>query len=566
MKIHDYVRKGNIKVVSDLINEGFYVDCVDKKNSYQTPLMIAVSNSDVDIDMVHFLVENGADIDAVGGKYKSTVIDLAIQAGNVNKIRFLLDAGADISYRNSDGYDILINAMYGRDIKQDKNLLPILNLLIEKGVEVNGVSSYGESALKVAYRHGRFDAVKLLLDSGADDKQLHWTYLIEAIAFGTVEDVKILLEAGADIYDLDCWNRNAFFLSLETGDLEKAKVLLPFTPSGDDSSFWWTSPLFYPIKYNNIEILEWLILEGFDIEATDEYENTPLMEAAEHGATDCVKILLEAGADISKVDDCNENAIKKAANLEIVKMLLPGSEDWSDISNEIRLSLLGVGDEESIEEIKHTKDKTAKFPRFGITNPEIMKNNFWEAMIRSGVDAYYARNGDEKNIFAEASIWCYQRFGRTTTMLPDGRIIEIAGEHEDYYDPDFCIYNDVVVFDGQGNFQIYGYPSDVFPPTDFHSATLVDNYIYIIGSLGYQNEIIPGETPVYQLDYNTFQIQKIKTTGDKPGWISKHKAKFQQPSQIYISGGKIQTQKDYINNPVDYILNLTNFEWSRINP
>ena len=35
-------------------------------------------------------------------------------------------------------------------------------------------------------------------------------------------------------------------------------------------------------------------------------------------------------------------------------MLLPGSEDWSDISNEIRFSLLGVGDEESIEEIKHT--------------------------------------------------------------------------------------------------------------------------------------------------------------------------------------------------------------------
>ena len=84
--------------------------------------------------------------------------------------------------------------------------------------------------------------------------------------------------------------------------------------------------------------------------------------------------------------------------------------------------------------------------------------------------------------------------------------------------------------------------------------------------MGYQNERIPGETPVYQLDYNTFQIQKIKTTGDKPGWISKHKAKFQQPSQIYIRGGKIQTQKDYIDNPVDYILDLTNFEWSRINP
>jgi hypothetical protein len=31
------------------------------------------------------------------------------------------------------------------------------------------------------------------------------------------------------------------------------------------------------------------------------------------------------------------------------------------------------------------------------------------------------------------------------TLLPDGRAIQIGGEHEDYYDPDFCIYNDVFV-------------------------------------------------------------------------------------------------------------------------
>ncbi|BAY86242.1 ankyrin [Calothrix parasitica NIES-267] len=567
MKIHDYVRKGNIKEVSRLINQkDVYIDCVDKDNSYKTPLMIAVINPDIDIDMVRFLVENGADIDAVGGNNQSRIIDLAIQAGSQDKIRFLLDAGADINYRNSDSYDILINAMYGRDIKQDENLLPILNLLIEKGVEVSSVSSYGESALKVAYGHGRFDVVKLLLDAGADEKQLHWTYLIETVAFGTVEEVKILLEAGADIYHLDCWNRNAFFLSLETGDLEKAKVLLSFTPSRDDSSFWWKSPLFYPIKYNYHEILKWLILEGFDIEETDEYLNTPLMEAAESGAIDCVRILLEAGADTSKVDDLNESAIKKAANLEVFKMLVSGSEDLSDISDEIRILLLGVADEESIEEIKHTKDKTAKFPRFGIKNPEIIENEFWEAMIRSGDAAYTSRSDNDS---LNNPIWCYQRFGRTTTILPDERIIEIAGEHEDFYDPDFCIYNDVVVFDGKGNFQIYGYPSDVFPPTDFHSATLVDNYIYIIGNLGYKSQRIINETPVYRLDCDSFQIQKIKTIGDKPGWISRHKAKFQPPSQICISGGQlwkiVDSKKDLVDNTLDYILNLNNFEWNCTN-
>lgn len=210
-------------------------------------------------------------------------------------------------------------------------------------------------------------------------------------------------------------------------------------------------------------------------------------------------------------------------------------------------------------------DKSQKFPRFGNSNPKIIENEFWEAMIRSGAAAYTSRSDNDS---LNNPIWCYQRFGRTTTMLPDGRIIKIAGEHEDFYDPDFCIYNDVVVFDGKWNFQIYGYPEDVFPPTDFHSATLVGNYIYIIGSLGYMNLRFPNETPVYRLDCDSFQIEKITTTGDKPGWISEHKAQFQSSSQILISGGQlwkiIDDKNSLVDNTLDYILNLNTFEWNCI--
>jgi hypothetical protein len=70
--------------------------------------------------------------------------------------------------------------------------------------------------------------------------------------------------------------------------------------------------------------------------------------------------------------------------------------------------------------------------------------------------------------------------------LPPGRVIEIPGEHEGFYDTNFCIFNDVIVHRGDGSFDIYGCPLDIFPPTDFHTATLVGNSIYIIGSLGYR--------------------------------------------------------------------------------
>jgi hypothetical protein len=106
------------------------------------------------------------------------------------------------------------------------------------------------------------------------------------------------------------------------------------------------------------------------------------------------------------------------------------------------------------------------------------------------------------------------RFGRG----PDGRVVYIAGEHEDYYDPDFYIYNDVVVIDRDGSIAINGYSRDVFPPTDFHSGTLVGGAIFIIGSLGYQHQRVVGSTPVFRLDIDTMIIGPVATTGEAH-WI-----------------------------------------------
>jgi len=70
----------------------------------------------------------------------------------------------------------------------------------------------------------------------------------------------------------------------------------------------------------------------------------------------------------------------------------------------------------------------------------------------------------------DGPIWTFDRMGATQCNLSDGRILCIGGEHEDYYDPDFCIYNDVIVFGPAGEIEIYGYPEEVFPPTSGRSS------------------------------------------------------------------------------------------------
>src|SRR5262249_20353236 len=158
-------------------------------------------------------------------------------------------------------------------------------------------------------------------------------------------------------------------------------------------------------------------------------------------------------------------------------------------------------------------------------HPEWVENELWQQSIRENWSAHELRKhlGVEtdhtdhrrhlaKSTYREASrgpFWSWQRFGRTSTALPDGRVIHIAGEHEDFYDPDFGIDNDLVVESPGGRREFYLYPKDVFPPTDFHSATLVGLEIVLIGSVGYKDLQRIGETQVLKLDTRTLHIHPV---------------------------------------------------------
>lgn len=82
----------------------------------------------------------------------------------------------------------------------------------------------------------------------------------------------------------------------------------------------------------------------------------------------------------------------------------------------------------------------------GTANPSVMNKPFWIFQVGpAGLLAWTARTtfGNAEDPFADSDVpvWCFVRYGATRTKLPDGRVVCIGGEHEDAYDPDFCIYN-----------------------------------------------------------------------------------------------------------------------------
>jgi hypothetical protein len=217
--------------------------------------------------------------------------------------------------------------------------------------------------------------------------------------------------------------------------------------------------------------------------------------------------------------------------------------------------------------------------RFGTAHPEWVKNELWEQAIREEWSGYALRQhlGIElesrhfRQDFSHSTyrdttpgpFWSWQRFGRTSTPLPDGRVIHIAGEHEDSYDPDFCIYNDVVVEYAGDRREFYLYPKDVFPPTDFHTATLVGHEIVLIGSLGYRDLRRIGQTQVLTLNTQTLRIERVTTAGEGPGWVSRHTAEKLGDASILVVGGKVATADDYEPNTGVFELDLATMTWRR---
>ena len=142
----------------------------------------------------------------------------------------------------------------------------------------------------------------------------------------------------------------------------------------------------------------------------------------------------------------------------------------------------------------------------------------------------------------------------------------ISGEHEDHYDADFFIYNDVVVAAPDGPVEIYGYPLDAFPATDFHSATLVDGAILIIGNLGYHGERRAGYTQVLRLDLATLAMTRIETSGSNPGWIHDHSATLDDRHGIIVTGGKVDPGDgpSLVENIDDWRLDIDTWQWERL--
>lgn len=155
-------------------------EVVNKKSEdipHFTPLMLAADLGYQDI--VKFLLENKADVNALDS-LNTPALFYAARKGHLEIVRLLLNYGAPVSVINKQGNNILLDILrsYGANLADSKNkeqfkknIFAIIELLIDKGANVNAQGSAAEgrrTPILWAASWREYDLIKLLLRKKAD--------------------------------------------------------------------------------------------------------------------------------------------------------------------------------------------------------------------------------------------------------------------------------------------------------------------------------------------------------------------------------------------------------------
>ncbi|MDC1295782.1 ankyrin repeat domain-containing protein [Myxococcota bacterium] len=240
-------------------------------NSYdvhgETPLLKAVALQQV--DNVRRLLALGADPDLTS-ELRNTplgeVSNLSSPEIRLGVARALLNSGAEVDRKNSNGFTPLVLAA-------QMGHTNLIELLISHGAEVdllNGYPPNRQAALLNAVWFGRVDAVKTLLDAGADpeltDHGQDTPLGTAAFLSGRIDEARLLLDVGADV---DRKNSNGM------------------------------APLALAAQVGHSSVVELLISHGADVDMMNGLppSETALLNAVIKGHLDVVRVLLDAGAD-----------------------------------------------------------------------------------------------------------------------------------------------------------------------------------------------------------------------------------------------------------------------------
>uniref|UniRef100_A0A674C330 Poly [ADP-ribose] polymerase n=1 Tax=Salmo trutta TaxID=8032 RepID=A0A674C330_SALTR len=269
----------------------------------------------------------------------STPLHFAAGYNRVAVVEYLLHHGADVHAKDKGGLVPLHNACsYGH--------YEVAELLVRHGASVNVADLWKFTPLHEAAAKGKYEICKLLLKHGADPtkKNRDGNMPLDMVKDGDT-DIQDLLRGDAALLDAakkgclarvqklcspenincrDTQGRNSTPLHLAAGynNLEVAEYLLEHGADVNAQDKGGLIPLHNAASYGHVDIAALLIKFNTCVNATDKWAFTPLHEAAQKGRTQLCALLLAHGADPTMKNQEGQTALDLATADDIRALLM----------------------------------------------------------------------------------------------------------------------------------------------------------------------------------------------------------------------------------------------------
>lgn len=174
---------------------------------------------------------------------------IALELGDVGSARKWLDAGLPADFlADRIGTGLMIAAWEGN--------IPLMEIFLAHGADVNAVNRVGEQAIMLAAWRGHGKAMQWLLDHGAELKRapLHWTALHYAALAGKGELVRQLIDRGAELDARTPAGASALMLAVYDGHDAVARQLVEAGADRGVRNDRGESALDWAMRANNLKL------------------------------------------------------------------------------------------------------------------------------------------------------------------------------------------------------------------------------------------------------------------------------------------------------------------------
>jgi len=421
--LHVAARYGHLSVVQCLLRSGKFD--VNARTSTLEPTSkwtraIDLAAREGHSAVIKELVANKADVNGPSGWWEFSAMHHAASSGHASAVRTLLNANAEISSLDDEGFTPIAIAAASDQLEAVKVLLSH-----DADADIPVRDRRNWTPLHYAALRGNDDMVRALLDSGASEDPVTKTEKETPLHFGAPypKVLKALLEYGANVNKQQADGSTALHIAARQGCVASAMVLIQMGIDIDLTDNETRSAAMVAAAAGETEVLTILLNHGADFSQLIASQLEPsllseqgtnwLFSAIRDNQPGRIQWLLDAGVNVNSVDADEESALLKAVRAgrtEVAEVLLDRHADtnWSDAHGSTLLFLSAASGFEQMTMLLLKCVNPDIRDRFGRRAYDVSHRAEIRALLSANDEPHVQPTcniiGQQKNIFP--SIYC----------------------------------------------------------------------------------------------------------------------------------------------------------------